>query len=252
MLKISIIINVLNGEKTLNYCIDSALAQTYGNFEVIVFDNGSTDKTEKICLDYKGLIKYIKNENTVTLYHARNLAMDSAEGDFIAFMDCDDWWDTQKLKKQTVIAASHPTDIIYSGYSIVVGTPNEFKVVKNVYPYNSLNITTRLLLGNRVSIGTCLIPRDYISKEKFNPEYNLLGDFEFWIRASRKLKFRAVNECLEYSRQHDDNLSKKLSGSWIIERISFIKKYKKVLNDTDYLALLSYEAKTYLKYMLRR
>jgi glycosyltransferase involved in cell wall biosynthesis len=251
-MKISIIINVLNGEKTLRYCLDSALSQTFDNFEVVVFDNGSTDRTAEICADFKDLIKYVKRNNTVTLYKARNLAVDEAEGDYIAFMDCDDWWDKQKLKKQAVIAAKHPTDIIYCGYSIVVGTPNEFKVMKSIEPYKSIDITSRLLLGNRVSIGTCLIPRVYFEREKFNPDYNLLGDFEFWVRASMQLKFRGVSEYLEYSRLHDSNLSKKLSSNWITERLSFIKTYKKNFKGMNLLALFFYQAKTYLKYVLRR
>ena len=98
---VSIIMNCLNGSKYLNEAIKSVLDQTYRNWEIIFFDNNSTDQSHLILQKYsEKRIKYFKSKITHTLYKARNLAIKKSKGDLIAFLDVDDWWTKDKLKKQ--------------------------------------------------------------------------------------------------------------------------------------------------------
>ena len=100
---ISIIINCHNGEKYLSDCIKSALDQSYRNFEIIFFDNCSTDQSVKIINKHKDKrIKFFcsKKKPILSLYKARNLAITYARGEYITFLDTDDLWEKKKLEKQ--------------------------------------------------------------------------------------------------------------------------------------------------------
>ena len=90
---ISIIINCFNGEKYLSKTLDSILKQKYQKYEVIFVDNCSTDKSSKIYKKIKDKrFKYFKTPQKLKLYASRNFAIKRAKGDFVAFLDADDWW----------------------------------------------------------------------------------------------------------------------------------------------------------------
>ena len=98
MTKISIIVNCHNGEKYLKKCILSILNQKYTNFEIIFFDNFSSDRSKKILDQFKDdRIKYFSSNIKLPLYEARNEAIKKSTGLFIAFLDTDDWWDENYL-----------------------------------------------------------------------------------------------------------------------------------------------------------
>ena len=98
---ISIIMNCYNGEKYLQEALDSVINQTYKNWELIFFDNLSTDNSQKIFnsyLDHRFF--YYKSNTHIPLTQARNKAVNKCKGEFIAFLDIDDWWENFKLEKQ--------------------------------------------------------------------------------------------------------------------------------------------------------
>ena len=96
---VSIIINCYNGEKFLKKTLESIIDQEYENWEVIFWDNQSTDNSRKIFnLFSDNRLKYFYAKEHTTLYKARNLACEYASGEFIAFVDCDDWWEKNFLE----------------------------------------------------------------------------------------------------------------------------------------------------------
>ena len=113
---VSIIINCYNGEEYLDEAIKSVLEQNYKHWEIIFFDNNSTDKSSSILKKYKDKrIKYFKSKKTYPLYKARNLAIAKSSGKLIAFLDVDDWWFRNKLNKQVKVFLKNNTiDVIYS------------------------------------------------------------------------------------------------------------------------------------------
>ena len=98
---ISVVMSVYNGEKFLQEAIDSVLAQTYQNWELIFWDNQSTDNSAKIfkSIDDQRLKYYYAPQHT-WLYEARNYAIEKSSGEYFAFLDVDDWWIPEKLEKQ--------------------------------------------------------------------------------------------------------------------------------------------------------
>ena len=98
---VSILMNCYNGEKYLYEAIDSIYSQTYSNWEIIFIDNCSTDTSSKIANSYEdGRLKYYKTQKNLPLGAARNWGIKFINGKFLAFLDTDDVWFSNKLEKQ--------------------------------------------------------------------------------------------------------------------------------------------------------
>lgn len=108
MPKVSVLMNCLNGEKYVKQAIDSVYAQTHSDWEIIFIDNASTDNTEHIAKSYDNRLKYYRNEQTLPLYHARNIGLQHVTGDFLAFLDVDDTWVPDKLTQQLTVMQTFP------------------------------------------------------------------------------------------------------------------------------------------------
>lgn len=117
MLKISIVIPVYKVERYIKKCIDSVLCQSYKNFELILVDDGSPDSSPQICDEYAqsdSRIKVIHKTNG-GLSDARNAGIEIASGDYIVFLDSDDWWDDDLAleKSIAILSKSHPDVLIF-------------------------------------------------------------------------------------------------------------------------------------------
>ena len=111
---VSIIMNCYNGEKYLKQSLNSILKQTYQNWELIFWDNRSTDNSKKIYKSFNdNRFKYFFSDKHTNLHDARNLALDKAKGDFIAFLDTDDWWLPYKLEKQIPFFKNEEIKLVY-------------------------------------------------------------------------------------------------------------------------------------------
>lgn len=219
---ISIIINCHNGEQYLNLAIDSVLNQTYSNWEVVFFDNKSTDNSLKIIEGKDPRIKIFKPNSFLSLYEARNAAIEFCNGKAITFLDTDDIWIENKLELQ-VSSFLEGNKFIYGDYHQINENNN---IINKITPIPS-KFTNELLIRNTISIGCVMIETELLKGEKFDPFYNLLGDFDLWVRLSQKNRITHLPFVLEYSRVHSNNLSDQLNSSWKIERRYFYKKYLK-------------------------
>lgn len=118
-LKISVIVPVYKVEPYISQCIDSILAQSYKNIEVILVDDGSPDQCPHICDDYASKDSRIKVMHKMNggLSYARNVGIDIASGDYIAFIDSDDYWDdTDAIKKCVDVCETQMPDVILYGF----------------------------------------------------------------------------------------------------------------------------------------
>jgi teichuronic acid biosynthesis glycosyltransferase TuaG len=127
---------MFNGEQTIEQTIDSVIAQTYVNWEMIIVDDKSTDNSTAIVLKYAKVDPRIKlfqlERNIGTPYYARNYATDRANGDYIAFLDSDDLWLPEKLEKQLKFMVEHGYAIVYSFYERISSEGNRSnRIVKS-------------------------------------------------------------------------------------------------------------------------
>jgi glycosyltransferase involved in cell wall biosynthesis len=241
---VSIIMNCHNCQSFLKESLDSVILQTYQDWEVIFWDNASSDDSAEIIRSYNNLkINYYRTEELVPLYTARNLALEKCKGKYISFLDCDDVWLQDKLSLQ-IKEVEKGAKIVYGGYDVI----NEKGVLLKKFSHNlpSGRITNKLFNKNYISIGCILIKRELFLTEKFDDRYDLMGDMDLWIRLSLVNDFHVVPKTLEYSRIHDSNTSKNLSHKWLFEKRMLYRKILKIsaMNILKYPWLIYFIVKT--------
>lgn len=241
---VSVVINCHNGEEFLREAIDSVYAQTYQNWEIVFWDNASTDKTESIACSYQEKLRYFKAPVLTNVHVARNLAIDKCRGAAVAFLDADDIWLSNKLEKQIGLF-SGDNRIIYGGYAFIdhAGNSTGFTQVNSPSGF----LTSKLILRNTISIGGVLIDIELLKAFRFDEAYEIMGDFDLWIRLSTIYKIRSVNEVVELSRQHGGNISSTQKARWLSERRFFYRKFLRSHGVFKYPVIIWYVIKTELK-----
>lgn len=166
MPKFSIVIPVYNVEKYIGKCLDSVINQTYQDYEVIVIDDGSTDKSKKIVKEYD--VKLIES-NHVGVSEARNIAIKKAKGEYLVFLDSDDWWDKDLLKKLATSSKNSP-DLIRFQMRTVTDTNEKTDYVEESFTNKSGEEAFSLVTKFHFVDAACCyaIKRAYYEKEKFS------------------------------------------------------------------------------------
>lgn len=177
---VSVIIPVYNSANTIVRCINSVINQTIPVHQIIIIDDGSTDNSVD-------LIYQLKEKNKITNLiliqqknsgpsAARNAGIHIASGDYIAFLDADDWWLENKLEKQLAIFLSDTRiGIIGTKYSI------EKPTIHQNYKYQEISFI-KLVFNNYFATSTVMIKRELLSKLMFNVEKRYSEDYELWLK----------------------------------------------------------------------
>ena len=234
---VSIILNCYNGEKYLQQALNSIEKQSYKNWELIFWDNRSTDNSKNIFKSFKNKkFKYYFSKKHTSLYKARNLALKKSRGQFISFIDADDLWEKNKLSDQVkLFLRNKHVSLIYSNLWI----QNENLKKRKLYWKKDLPsglIYKKIIKEYCIGIITVMIKRNILSKKNaFNPKYSVIGDFDLFTRLAKKNKYMAVQAPLATYRIHGDNLSLK-------NRIKEIDELKHWLRNNKY-ELQSFEKK---------
>lgn len=191
---ISIIVPVYNVEKYLRKCIESIINQTYENLEIILIDDGSTDKSGKICDEFKNnderiIVEHILNNG---VSNARNTGLNLAKGNWVVFVDSDDWLDNQFCEKLYKNALSNSNiDIICSGYKRVYTDKEEIiKCEKEKIIYDAHQFLIKLL-NVQNGYGFChmkLIKRNCINNIRFNKDIKVGEDALFNMQLTKNIK----------------------------------------------------------------
>ncbi len=207
---ISVIMNCRNGEKFLNESLNSIFNQTYKNWELIFFDNCSSDKSKKILMKFKKKynkkIKYFKSKKILKLYEARNEAVKKTKGTYLSFLDTDDLWHKRKLNDQIKFLIKKKADIVFSNYSIF-NMITKKKYLRNKRKLPSGYITQNLLDDYVIGILSVMINRKIFLENQFNKKFEIIGDFDFFLMISLKYKIFSINKSLATYRFHKNNLS---------------------------------------------
>lgn len=225
---ISIIMNCHNGEKYLKKSLDSILNQTYKNWELIFWDNNSFDDSPKIVKRINDKrVHYFRGKKFVKLYKARNLAIEKASGQFICFLDTDDTWKKDFIKKHLKKINETNCDVVYSKYYIKNEINNRTYInEKGFLP--SGKITKKLLKKYLVGINAILLKKNIFDKLKFKSKYQVIGDFDFFLRLSLIKNFCAIQTPLLIYRHHKSNFTNKNHAILIKELNCWIKENKKM------------------------
>ena len=204
---VSVVMNCHNGQKYLKDAMDSVLAQTYQNWEIIFWDNQSTDRSAEIFKGYKDVrLKYFCAPTFTWLYEARNYAIEKASGEFIAFLDVDDWWLPTKLEQQIALFADPETGMVCGNYWVESERKHRrWRFLKNPVPTG--RVLNELLGFYFVGMLTLVVRRSALASLQYpcDPRYHIIGDFDLVVRLAAHWKLDCIQRPVACYRLHDDN-----------------------------------------------
>lgn len=204
---VTVVMNCFNGEDFLRQAIDSVIAQTWTNWEIVFWDNQSTDGSADIVKSYDDLrIHYHYAPTHTPLYEARNCAIEKAEGEFLAFLDVDDWWLPEKLERQVALFAD-PEVAVVCGNFWVKNELKEKRWVAYGEPLPEGYILDSLLENYQVGLLTLMVRRAALpfGCGPFDPRCHMIGDFDLVIRLAALHKVACVQTPVAVYRIHGGN-----------------------------------------------
>ena len=195
---------VYNGEKYIRQSIDSILAQTYSNFEFIIINDGSTDRTEEIIKSYNDKrIIYHKNIQNLGLIKTLNLGLLYAKGDFIARMDHDDISLPLRFQEQLTFFKQYPETSIVGTFFKVIGTELIIKL-----PQSNKECKIGLLFNSVLGHPTVMFRRDIALKFNYDNKFTTAEDYKLWTDfAKNNLIICNIPKVLLHYRIHETQIS---------------------------------------------
>ena len=228
---VSIGMPVFNGEEYIRGALDSLLAQSFGNFELIISDNASTDKTGKICQEYAALdkrIRYIRQRENVGAIQNFRIVLEQAQGEFFMWAAHDDRWDKHFIEKLIGVHRYDPyCGLVFCDYEVVN------YITGKKYKYSTIPSTARSSYMNFMIRTLWMTPNVVYGLFKRDALFGLQFDvFDLWdvyvsIMVAAKYKIRITNSTLFYSGQkavRREDYS--LTGSKISHRDFLIHQFK--------------------------
>jgi len=235
---ISIIMSAKNAAKYLPTCLNSIINQTYPNWELLIFNDGSTDKTLEILQSYKDERIIVDTETVSKGVAVRsNFLISKAKGDCIAIMDADDVMRPERLETQVEFLKKNKNITVVGSYAMVidengkelgirVGDP----VVKNAF---ELSIKNRFLIH-----PSLMVRKEFFEENKYDPDINRVQDYELWLRTFDKYSFAVIKKPLIYYRVYKRGL-KKTTKSYFFS-IKALQKNKEKFKSYEYFLVVLY------------
>lgn len=206
MPKISVIMPAYNAEKYIGEAIDSILNQTYGDFEFIIIDDGSKDKTAEIVCSYNdSRIKFVQNEHNLGVADTLNKGIELAQGEYIARMDSDDISMPERFEKQIEFLTDNP-DIAVLGTGIrCFGAQN----TERIFSPSSEQLKVDLLFSSCFAHPTVMMRSSVIEENnyRYDSAYSKMEDYDLWCRISEKYKLGALLDILLKYRIHPNQVT---------------------------------------------
>ena len=203
---VSIIMNCFNGEKYLEEAIQSVYNQNYSNFEIIFWDNNSTDNSKNIALGFDNRVKYYSNDSTTNLGFARNQALKKANGKYISFLDTDDTYAKNKINLQIELMSKRELMMSYGGVRF-------FRDNKTIWVRNTKNATgfllNNLLKEYDIHMNTVMLNSQLLTNDcyQFNPNLKYSPDFNLFMKIALRYKIGVIKSVIGNSRVHDKSLT---------------------------------------------
>ena len=206
---VTVIVPTHNRAKLLKRSINSIIQQDYANIEIIIIQDNCNDNTYKIVNQFSdSRIKSIISNNSLGGAGARNLGIQNTNGEYIAFLDTDDWWVPTKLEKQIPLFSDHEVGLVYGNVWLFFDKQNKKKIYKKT-KLPTGKILNELLNDYVIGSPTYVIRKKSLEKLEyfFNDNFHIIGDFDINIRLAAKFKIDCIQSPVAYYRKHNTNLS---------------------------------------------
>ncbi len=205
--RVTIVLPTYNGAKYLRQSIDSCLAQTYQNIELIVVDDGSMDETPQIVRSYQDeRIKYVRHDKNKRLPHALNTGFEKATGEFLTWTSDDNSYTEDAIESMVVLLRENrKIDFVYANYYVI----NDNGVV-----LQPITVGGSESLREYNCIGPCFLYRRkvYEALGGYNPEAFLAEDYEYWIRVFKRFRMQKLDKFIYWHRMHSQSLTGQHAG----------------------------------------
>jgi len=213
MTLVSTIIPAYNAYEYIRESIDSALAQTHRAQEIIVVDDGSTDGTPGLVLEYGSSVRVIRQQNSGPAA-ARNRGVRAAVGSWVAFLDADDTWLPEKLQRQLARAQQTGTSFVYTDRENSGDCAGISRYASDVGILAEGEVYEQLLGGNFITLSSVLMKRDlFLESGGFCEDRSLMAveDWDLWLRIAAEYKVALCPEPLVRYRFHPAGISRSVS-----------------------------------------
>ena len=215
MPKVSIIINCYNGEKFLSETLKSIEKQTFSDYEIIFFDNASNDASAMIAHGFDSRLRYYRNDTTVSLGEARNIAIGLANSEYISFLDCDDLLEDTKLEEQVkILDNDKQCGIVFSNFyklNMLTKCNKTYIAYKDTHCINEVSYED-FVKNYSYCLSTFMIRRSILKNLEFffDNRLSFAEEFDFFLRLGIGNKIIYQSCPLATYRVHKTMTSKKL------------------------------------------
>ena len=212
---VTVLMPVYNGEKYLEEAIKSILNQTLRDFEFLIIDDGSTDKSAQIIKSFNDpRIRLERNKTNLGLIATLNKGLGLSKGKYIARMDCDDMSLPKRLSVQVNFMEKHPEIGVCGSWIKVIGLRKKFI---NKYFQKHEELKANLLFSTSFAHPSVIIRKELIDKYnlEYDEQYKHAEDYELWSRIVEYAKMSNISKVLLYYRMHSESVSKKNSSEQV-------------------------------------
>lgn len=240
---VSIVLPTYNRAHILGRAIESVLCQTYPYFELIIVDDGSTDNTERVVLNYQdSRIRYYKLKENGGQAAARNFGIEQANYDYIAFEDSDDIWHEEKLaiQMECLMNAAPEVGFVYHKIRYDMGNANDIIIPlsKGTNKEKSGDIYDLLLLNNLVGCPSILAKKECVMwANGFDVEMKSLEDYDFVLKMAKKYHAIFIDKVLLEATYSTSGVSGN-TVNYLMASCYLLQKYK---NDYIRTNILNYK-----------
>ena len=227
--KISIIIPIFNMEKYLNNCINSVINQTYQNIEILLINDGSSDSSENICLKYANSnerIKYFYQKNG-GVSKARNFGIINFSGDYVMFLDSDDFLDLNTI--ETLVQTTLKNNLDVLEFKLYLESDRNYGLDRNQLIFEEKNQTALRIINNRTFYVTNKLIHKSVFNNIFFIENQIYEDVLFpfkIINNSKSLGY--LNSCFYHV--VEDNSNSLSRGNYSLRQLDQIKSYEQTID----------------------
>jgi glycosyltransferase involved in cell wall biosynthesis len=227
MTLVSVIINCHNGRRYLREALDSVYAQTFKDWEIVFWDNLSTDDSGEIARSYRGPLRYFRGESFLPLGAARNAAIAEARGKYVAFLDGDDTWAPEKLKCQVALL-ERGSALVYADCNLIDASgairQDTYWTAGRPARGRALN---ELLEINFIPMPTAVVSREALNEVgPFQPGYEMAEEYELWLRIAARYPIDYVAAPLASYRVYDQSTSGRNAARLYREVIEILGRWR--------------------------
>ncbi|MBI5630430.1 MAG: glycosyltransferase [Elusimicrobia bacterium] len=229
---VTVIINAYNGEKFIRQAIASVYAQTMGDFEIVLFDDASTDATGRLAQGFDERLRYFRSDRLIPLGEARNKALELSRGRYISFLDQDDIFLPEKLEKQVAAFQADVALVFCNSIRFWENTGREALLYDRRPPDG--DAFRALLGGYYLQINTVMIRRSALPEDRawwFCPSFRMCEETDLFLRLAYRHPIAYVDEPLAKYRIHGQNFSVRRREYLISEQEAILKRLEGLVPD---------------------